>query len=122
MKRFVIMTIIKMCGKAVLLTIIVVIAIGVIGNLNKWDNSISYSNAFFIAGILVIVAGGMSRLAAGQQWNSYLLPQTESFRQMSSSERANFIVNVSSTFSLVILGVLTGIMLILISVFVTKIF
>jgi hypothetical protein len=122
MKRLVIMTIIKMCGKAILLTAIAGIVIGVIGYMNKWDTSLAYSNAFFLAGCLVIVAGMSSRLGAGQEWRSFQSTYAESFRGMSSSERANFIVEASSSMSLVMLGLLSGILLILISVFVTKMF
>jgi hypothetical protein len=120
MKRLVIMAIIKMCGKALLLTIVAGIVVGVIGHIKKWDTSLAYSNAFFIAGCLVIVAGASSRLGAGQQWRSFQFLYAESFRDMSSDERANFIINASSSVSLVILGLLSGILLILISVFVTK--
>ena len=122
MKRLVIMAIIKMCGKAILLTVIAGILIGAIGYVNNWDTSFAYSNAFFIAGCLVIVAGASSRLGAGQEWANYRSLYAESLRDMSSSERANFIINASNPLSLVILGLLTGIFLILISVFVTKTF
>jgi hypothetical protein len=122
MKRLVIMAIIKMCGKAILVTVVAGIVIGVIGYVKKWDTSLAYSNAFFIAGCLAIIGGVSSRLGAGQEWASFQSLYAESFRDMSSSERANFIISVSSSLSLVILGLLSGIMLILISVFVTKMF
>ena len=122
MKRLVIMVIIRMCGKAILLTIIAGTVIGVIGYIKKWNTSLAYSNAFFIAGCLAIIGGAFSRLAAGQEWNRFQLLSAESFRDMSSSERANFVVNTSSSVSLLVLGLLSGILLILISVFVTKMF
>jgi hypothetical protein len=122
MKRLVIMAMIKMCGEAVLLTIFAGIVIGIIGYMKKWDTSLAYSNAFFIAGCLMIVSGALSRLGAGQEWNNFQSLYAESFRDMSSSERSNFIVNASSSFRLVILGLLSGILLILISVYVTKMF
>ncbi len=122
MKRLVIMAIIKMCGKAILLTIIAGIAIGIIGNMSKWNTSLVYSNAFFIAGALAMGAGAMSRLSAGQDRNSYQLAHAESFRDMSASEQANWIVKVSSSASQVILFLLTGILLILISLFIPKMF
>ncbi len=122
MKRLVILAIIKMCGKAVLLTMIAGIVIGVIGNLNKWDTSLAYSNAFFIAGCLLIIAGAWSRLAAGQGWIDYQLLHAESFRDMSSGEKANYIINASSSIRLVTLGLLSGILLILISLFLAKMF
>jgi hypothetical protein len=122
MKRLVVMAIITMCGKAIFLTTIVGIVIGIMGNVNKWNTSLAYSNAFFIAGCLAIGAGTLSRLGAGQARNSFQLLYAESFRNMSSSERANFIVNVSNSMSTVILSLLSGILLILISVFVAKMF
>ena len=122
MNRLVMTTIIKMCGKAILITMIVGSVIGAIGYIKKWDTSIAYSNAFFIAGCLVIVAGASSRLGAGREWNSFQSIYAESFRDMSSSERANAIINASSSVRLVILGFLSGILLIIISAFITKVF
>jgi hypothetical protein len=110
MKRLVTMTVIKMCGEAISLTILVGIVIGIIGNLNEWDSSLNYSNAFFIAGYLVIIAGASSRLGSGQDWDSFHMLFAESFRDMSPGERANSIVNASSSFRLVILGLLRGVL------------
>jgi hypothetical protein len=122
MKRPVMMAILKMCGKAIFLTSFVGIVLVIIGTLNKWDTSLKYANAFFIAGSLLIIAGGMSRLVAGQEWHLFQWLNAESFRDMSASERANFIVNASSSVSLLILGLLSGLSLILISAIVTKLF
>ena len=116
------MAIIKMCGKALTLTIVTGIVIGVIGYLNKWETSLAYSNAFFIAGCLMFIAGAMSRMAAGQEWSSFQSLYAESFRNMSSSERANFIIHASSSLNLLILGLLSGILCLLISILVTKLF
>jgi hypothetical protein len=116
------MAVIKMCGEAIFLTILAGIVIGIIGNFRKWDTSLEYSNAFFIAGCLVIVAGMLSRQVAGQEWNYFQGLYAESFRDMSPGERANFIINASSSVRLVILGLLSGMMLILISLLVTKLF
>jgi hypothetical protein len=118
MKRLVMMAIIRICGKAILLATIAGIVVGVIGHMNKWDTSLAYSNAFFIAGCLMIVAGASSRLGAGREWSNFRSLYAESFRDMSSSERANFIIEASSSLSLVLLGLLSGILLILVSVFV----
>ena len=122
MKRLVILTMLKMCGKAVLLTIVVGIIIGVIGYTNKWDTTIAYSNAFFIAGVLMIIAGASSKLGAGQDWHSFQLLYADSFHDMSSSERANLIIDASNSVRLVILGALSGILLIITSVLVMSIF
>jgi hypothetical protein len=115
MNRLLIGAIIKMCMKAILLTAVIAVGIGVIGYINQWNSAVAYSNAFFLAGCVVIVAGTASRLGAGQDWKNFQMLPAESFRDMSSGERARFIVAASSPLSLVILGVLSGILLILIS-------
>ena len=115
MKRLVIQAILKMCAKAIVLTTTIGAIIGIIGYINQWNSSIAYSNAFFLAGCLMFVAGGMSRVAAGRAWDDFQLLDAESFRGMSSGERAIFIINASSSMSTAILGMLTGILLFLIS-------
>jgi hypothetical protein len=122
MERFVIQVILKTGAKAIFLTTVIGVAIGVIGYLNQWDSSLAYSNAFFVAGCLIFVAGGLSRLAASKDWDEFQRLYAESFREMSVSERANFIVDASSSVGLVVLGLLTGILLILISAIVLKLF
>jgi hypothetical protein len=118
MKRQVIMVMLKMAGEAVLLTIIAGILIGIIGNWQNWDSSSQYSNAFFIAGSLLIIGGGFSRRAAGQEWSTYQRISAESFRDMSPGERAEFIVNASSSLRLVIIGFSSRILLFIISLIV----
>jgi hypothetical protein len=122
MKRYVILAVLKMGGKAILLVTIIGVIIGIVGYVNQWNSSLTYSNAFFLAGCLVIIAGTSSRLGAGDDWNTFQLLPGESFGNMSSGERAKFIIEASSSVSLVILGVLTGSFLIFISWLVTKIF
>jgi hypothetical protein len=122
MKRLIITTVIKMCGEAIFIAILVGIAIVIIGNLNKWDTSLKYSNAFTIAGFLVIIAGASSRLGSGQELNNFQGLYAESFRDMNAGERVNYIVDASSSFRLVILGLLSGFLLILCSVLVMELF
>ena len=120
MKRLVIMIILKMCGEVLLFTIVPGIVIRIIGNINKWNSPLPYSNAFFIAGCLMIAAGAFSRLSAGGEWKVFQQFSAESFRGMSSSEQRNFIINISGSVRLVVLGLLSGILLILISIFLAK--
>jgi hypothetical protein len=122
MKRLVLQVILKMCAKSLFLITLIGIVIGLIGYRNQWNSSVAYSNAFFVAGCLVFVAGGVSRLAAGQDWETFQSLYAESFRAMSVSERANFVVNASASASTVVLGLLTGILLILISALVLTLF
>lgn len=122
MKRMVITAMIKMGGEAILLTILAGIVIRIMGYLNKWDTSTQYSNAFFFAGCLLIIAGASSRLGAGQERNYFQVLYAESFRDMSASERANLIISASISGRLVILGFLSGILLFIISFLLTKLF
>ncbi|MBI5294544.1 MAG: hypothetical protein HY869_03635 [Chloroflexi bacterium] len=115
MKSPVIKEITKLCAKSFAITTIIGVVIGIIGYVKEWNSPIAYSNAFFVAGCLLIIAGTSSRYAASQDWNEYQLLNAESFREMSSSQRINHIVNENSPLHLVLLGVLSGILLILIS-------
>jgi hypothetical protein len=114
MKRLLLQAILKICGEAILLATMTGVVIGMIGYINRWNALIKYSNAFFLAGCLVIIAGTSSRFAAGQEWGSFQI-YSESFRDMSRSERANYIVNASSSVRLAVVGLLSGVLLILIS-------
>ena len=120
MTRQVIKAIIKFIAKSILLTVAISIVIGLFGYLNQWQSSIKYSNAFFLVGCLVTVAGTASRLGAGQGLHSLQYLNMESFRGMSGTERVNFIINANSPIGFVVLGLVTGISLILIAVIVSK--
>lgn len=109
------MTIIKLCAEAILIALIAGIIILVIGYFKAWDALLPYSNAFFLAGCVIIIAGGLSRLAASQEAGYFRSLNAESFRDMSSNEQAEYIINVSSPYRLVILGFLSGLLLILVS-------
>lgn len=122
MRRSIIRTLIEIGGEVVALSILAGVAIAFIGNRSQWNTSIQYSNAYFIAGSLIIIAGASSRLGAGQEWTTFQRLYTESFRNMSNTERANFIVTVSSSIRTLIVGTASGMLLILISVLVTKLF
>ncbi len=115
MNRPVVMAVIKLCGEAVLIALLAAIAIVIVGRWRNWDTSIQYSNALFIAGCLVFIGGGISRLAAGREYGYFQKFGSESFGDMSPSERANFIVEASSPLRLVIVGVLSGIFLFILS-------
>lgn len=111
----------KLFAEAVLVAVVAGIIVAILGQVNHWVTSIQYSNAFFFAGCLVIVAGTSSRLVAGQEWGSFQ-GHMESFRDMSPGERAEFIVKSNSPARLVLLGLTSGILLIIISAIVPKLF
>jgi sulfite exporter TauE/SafE len=115
MERSIIMAIIKILARVLFFTIIIGGLIAFLGYTNQWTSPIKYSNAFFIAGALMMIAGGMSRLAAGEDWKTYQMLSGESFRGMSSGDRANYIINISSQLSTMLVGILTGIVLFILS-------
>lgn len=114
--RLIIRSIVNMCVKSLLIAAITGVIISVIGYVYNWSSLIAYSNALFIAGSLLFIAGAFSRYAAGQGLPNLRLFHAESLRNMSSSELANFIVAESSSPNIVILGLLSGILLMLLSV------
>ena len=83
MKRQIISVVLKLGGEALLLTIFVGIMNIIIGNWKQWDTSAKYSNAFFIAGCLLIVGGAFARQAAGQEWGTFQKLSAESSGGMS---------------------------------------
>lgn len=115
MKRFVRQEIVKLFAKSAVLAAIVSIVICMIGYRNQWHSLVTYSNAFFVAGCLLIIAGASSRFTAGQEAATYRGINAESFRDMSLGEQVSYIVDSSSPVSRVILGVLSGLLLILVS-------
>ncbi len=115
MNRGIILAVLQLCGKAALFAVLVAAVVGIIGTLSKWDTPLQYSNAFFIAGCLLIVAGPVSRLSAGQRWDHYQRIYAESFRTMSGPQRANFIVEASNSVSTLVIGILSGVLLVIVS-------
>jgi hypothetical protein len=121
MNRQVIQAIIRFLTKSILITAAISAVIILFGYFNHWASLVKYSNAFFVVGCLVIVAGTASRMGAGSGLHSLQYLNMESFRGMSGSERVEFIINANSPVGLVVLGFVTGMTLILIAVFVSKI-
>lgn len=122
MKHPIILSILKICGEVLLLTLVVGLLVGLVGLLSRWDTPRAYSNAFFIAGALVFVGGAASRLGAAQEWTTSVLIHPETFRDLTGAERTGRIMETASSFRLVILGLLSGILLCLISEFVAILF
>ncbi len=120
MNRGIILAVLQLCGKAVLFAVLGAAVVGIIGTLNKWNTPLQYSNAFFIAGCLLIVAGPVSRLSAGQQWDHYQRIYSESFRAMSGPQRANFIIEASNSASTLVIGILSGVLLVIVSAILAK--
>ncbi len=113
--------ILKWCVKVVVLTVMIGVIIVIIGNRSGWSTSIDYSNAFFVAGVFVMAGGLASRLGGSHDVNQFrLLSSTKNFRD--KSKQQDLVANTRGSTNLVVLSVLSGVLLILTSVLITKMF
>jgi hypothetical protein len=123
MKHPVVKAILKLCGKSILLTAAVGIVVVVIGTRSNWNTALEYSNAFFVAGFFVIAGGLASRLGANQDVNQLRLSSSaDSFRKMDMSDRLDLLANSRGSTNLAAVCSLSGILLMLLSVLISKIF
>ena len=120
MDRHAMTSVAKVIGEAAGICVLAAIVIGIMGYVSKWTSPLVYSNAFFIAGGLAIIAGASSRVAAGADWGTYQRFHAESLHGQSIGEQIGSIVTASSPWRLVILGFVSGVTLMLISVIVSK--
>ena len=95
------------------------IGVAIMGYLRQWNTAIEYSNALFIAGSLVIIAGASSRVAAGAGWDIHQRFHAESLQGQGPGEQIKSIVSANSPWRLVILGFVSGLVLMAISVLVS---
>jgi hypothetical protein len=120
MKSLIVKAIINLCVKSILLTLAIGSLISLLGFVNHWATSLAYSNAFFLAGCLVIVAGTATKLSAQHDYSETF--RFESFRKTFLNEPANATENSSGSLNLVALGLSTGISLALISILIDRLF
>ncbi len=107
-------------AEALLVTLVVGALILILGAVSRWESALRYSNAFFIAGLLIFAAGAISRISAGQGLFNFPSLTAESYKNMDASERFSFIVKANSPIRLVLLGTLAGVFLVLISAAIMK--
>ncbi len=109
----------RVLSEAGVVFLLVAILVGVIGYARQWSTSREFSDAFFIAGSLVIIAGASSRVAAGASWDIHQRFHSESMQGQGLGEQINSIVSASSPWRLVILGFLSGLALMVVSVLIS---
>ena len=120
MKKIIINSIIELLAEAILFTLAIGGVIVILGYFRKWDSPVSYSDAFFLVGLLVFATCVISRLSSSQGMFNFPSLTAESYKKMDFSERMQYIIHINSPRRLVILGFLTGLFLILISVIVSS--
>ena len=120
MKSLIAKAIIKLGAKSLLFTAAIGSAIGLVGYLNHWQTSLAYSNAFFLAGCFVLIAGTATQFAAQADYAQTF--RFERFREMSFKEQADLVADSTGPFSRVALGVSSGVSLALIAILIDKLF
>lgn len=111
----------RMGREAAGVCVLAAIGVAVMGYIRQWNTAIEYSDAFFIAGSLVIIAGASSRVAAGASWDIHQRFHAESMQGQGLGEQINSVVSASSPWRLVILGFVSGVALMVVSVLVSLI-
>lgn len=122
MKRQIILNVLKVVGQAVIITLIAALIILIVGFLKHWQTSIQYSNAFFIAGSVLIIVGGLSKFSAAAGRAPPQNSPTETHPEPSPGEQSTQVVKPSSTSRLLAIGVISGFLCFIVSALITKIF
>ena len=102
-------------SEALLITLAIGTLILILGAVGRWESNVTYSNAFFIAGLVIFVTGAISRISAGQGLFNFPSITAESYKKLNVSDRMKFIISTNSPIRLVLLGATTGLLLVLIS-------
>lgn len=111
---------IKLAAKSLFFTAAIGSAVCLLGYVSHWETSLAYSNAFFLAGCFVLIAGTATQFAAQADYSQTF--RFERFREMSFREQADLIADSTGAFSRVALGVSSGVCLALIAVLIEKLF
>jgi hypothetical protein len=122
MNRFVMTDILRMAGRVAVVTVIAVIIIALLGLINQWDSSTPYSNAFFIAGAIMIAGGVGTKMRAGEDWTSTQEIHPESLSGMTGEQQSRLVLNPSNSTRLAIMGMGSGTLLVLMSLLVLRLF
>lgn len=107
----------RLVGIVFVLTLFVSLIVIGIGLLYRWDQTVQFSNAFFIAGMIVIVLGVFSVGGGFVQRASFPISYAETASQASLSERTQrMMAEINQRYSLVVLLAGVGILLLAISI------
>src|SRR5512138_2031704 len=104
MKRTISAVILKLGGEAVLLAIVGALVVGLLGRLGRWDTSLQYADAFFIAGCLLIVAGTASKLARSQDTPAFQWLETSAFHDLNANQQEGYVSDMGHSLRVVVVG------------------
>lgn len=109
--------------KSLIICGVVSILLVVVGLLLKWKNSIQFSNAFFWAGAILVVFGVLSIFGGYGMRSNFGVIYSQSAGDMNILERTKqWIADTEQSYSIYILLLFSGVVLMLISVLIGEIF
>ncbi len=109
--------------KAILVALVLSILIYILGVLFNWKTSLEYSNAFFIAGAIAIIAGAGSVMGGFQLRGDHRILYPQSAGDMDIEKRSDTLIKDSiHSYQTTILGAICGFVLIAISIIINTYF
>jgi hypothetical protein len=107
----------KLAGKIVGTTILIALAVLLLGYLLSWDQPVQYSNGFFVAGAILIVLGFYSVAGGFAQRANFGMTYAESAGQADLAERnQRTAADITQRYAAMIFLGITGLLLILIAI------
>ncbi len=107
----------KLAGKIVGTTILIALAVLLLGYLLGWSQPAQYSNGFFIAGAILVVIGVYTVMGGFEQRANFGMTYAESAGQAGIAERnQRTAADISQRYGTMIFLGVTGLLLVLIAV------
>ncbi len=109
--------------KSLIICGVVSILLVVVGLLLKWKNSIQFSNAFFWAGAILVIFGVLSIFGGYGMRSNFGVIYSQSAGDVNIVERTKqWIADTEQSYSIYILLLFSGVVLMLLSVLIGEIF
>ena len=107
----------RLAGKILVTTVLIALAVFLVGSFLHWNQPAQYSNGFFIAGAILIVLGVLSVAGGIAQRTNFDIVYAETVGQANIAERnQRTIAEITQRYGSMIYLFVTGLLLILIAV------
>ena len=111
----------KLAGIVSILTIVISAIVLIIGAIVQWREPVQYSNAFFIAGAILVVLGFLSISGGFTQRGNFNMTYAETAGNANISERTQRMMNdITQRYGAMTLLGTVGILLMVISVLISR--
>lgn len=109
----------RLLGRISLTVGTISLAVILIGNYYRWDNPVTFSNAFFTAGVIIIILGILSVAGGFVQRANFGITYAESAGQANLAERGQRIAaEIEQRYGVMVFLLLTGLLLVGIAILV----